>query len=115
MQHARRSIVPSTEISKSRQDSGNRLFSASHQSKIDKSGLQSARSIRTASGQAAMSMHSVHSGVATIQDRAGLNGMRMQHGMLAQSPAVAGLNVGLNGAGLGGSGGGNRGGANARR
>ena len=76
----------------------------------DHNGQRRTSGAQTASVGSAMSMHSNASAVGTMQNRAAINCMQMQHGMLAQ-PALGGLG-GLNSAGLGGTG--NRGG-NARR
>jgi hypothetical protein len=71
-----------------------------------RSSLKQSSSVRSP-----MSMHTAR-GIAAMQNGASMNGMRMQHGMIAEPAAGIGLG-GLNGAGLGG-GGGHRGG-NARR
>jgi hypothetical protein len=63
------------------------------------------------SGRSPMSMHATARGIATMQNDAPMNCMRMQNGMIAQPAAGAGLG-GLSGAGLGGGG---HVGANARR
>lgn len=65
---------------------------------------------QTMPGRGAMATHSMAGAVGTMQNRAAINCMPMQHGMLAP-PALGGLG-GLNSAGLGGAG--NHGG-NARR
>jgi hypothetical protein len=58
-----------------------------------------------------MSMHATARGIAAMQNGASMNGMRMQHGMIAEP--VVGIGLGGLGAGLGGGGG--HGGGNARR
>ena len=112
--HPRRRMTSSMKTLSGRNNLANLFVNASRQSTIDNS-LSRAGVIRSSSGRAAMSMHSTPNGLSMLQHQAGLNSMRMQHGMGVQSPAVAGLNIGLNGAGLGGSGAHGKGGANARR
>lgn len=111
---ARRSLTSTKPLSGGN-NFRNHFVDASRESKIGKSALRVAPATQASSGRIAMSMLSMQSGMSMLQNRLGINAMGMQHGLVAQPAAVAGLNVGLNGAGVGGGNGGGHRGGNARR
>lgn len=122
-QHGGKSVKPPPKVPRDatanaksalsgQKSAGSRLAGIAYTSKINKSVLQDTRQSNvslkqsvTANAQAIVgaphSMHSIGSGVGTMQRVGPQSCMQMQHGLLGQTPTITGLE-GLNHAGLGG-------------